>query len=40
MLLNSSWEFVEAQFLSEPGDGELFGRKLTELSFELKHKLR
>ena len=29
-----------AQFLSEPGVGELFGRKLAELSSELKHKLR
>ena len=32
----SSWEFVEAQYPSEPGDCKLLGRKLTELSVDLK----
>ena len=40
MLSNRRCEFVEAQFLSEPGVGKLFGRKITELSVELKHELR
>ena len=40
ILSNSSWEIVEAQFLSETGDCKLFGRKHKELSVGLKHELR
>ena len=40
VLSNHGRESVEAQFLSEPGVGELFGRTLTELSVESKLELR